>query len=182
MTPQRLVLDACVLINLCATGRLAEIATALGTHFVIPREVSAETFYLRSPEADGEDGTPLDLEALITENVLELADLVGDELVTFVLAADRLDDGEAAALALALHRGLALATDDRAALRLVAAQHQALTVISTAQLMRRYCDQDELSAGSAGRVLTMIEQRARFIPPATDPEAPWWESIRGRVS
>jgi hypothetical protein len=46
-------IDACVLINLCATARLREIAQALGLLFIVVREVADETFYLHLSNPQG---------------------------------------------------------------------------------------------------------------------------------
>jgi predicted nucleic acid-binding protein len=178
VSPNRLALDACVLINLCATARTVEIAATLNVRFVVPRQVCDETFYLLPPNGIGQPRIPIELDALVGEGALEIVDLRSDELITFVAAAARLDDGEAAVLSVAVHRGLALATDDRAALRLIAVQHPVLKILSTSQLMRHYCEQAQLAAHEAAACVVAIEARASFVAPSTDPEAQWWGSTR----
>jgi predicted nucleic acid-binding protein len=173
-------LDACVLINLCATDRFAEITATLDVRFVIARQASDEVIYLRPPAGCEQSPTPIDVAGLAEAGIVEIADLRSDELATFVAAAAHVDDGEATTLALAIHRGLCIATDDRAALRVIGAEHPHLGVVSTSQLLRRYCDRAGLSAAQAAACLAAIEGRACFVPPASDPEILWWQQTYGR--
>jgi predicted nucleic acid-binding protein len=179
--PAPIALDACVLINLCATGHLPEIAQALETTFVVAREASAETLYLRSAHAADPQKVMIDLQPQIAQHVIEVADLRVSELTTFVAAAEHLDEGEAATLALAFHRHLPLATDDRAALRLIAADYRDVAVRTTSQLLRRYCEVTAASTEHTAACVAAIERRANFTPPATDPEADWWEAVAART-
>lgn len=176
-----IALDACVLINLCATDHVEAIARTLDIQFVVAREVSGEALYLRPADLTTQELVPIRLEPLIADRVLEVTDLRSDELATFVAAAALLDDGEAATLALAVHRHPNLATDDRAALRLIAAEYRELQVHSTSQLLRRYCEAASVSPEHAAACLTAIEQRASFIPGAADPELTWWQATTKRT-
>jgi predicted nucleic acid-binding protein len=173
-----LALDACILINLAATGQLEHIADVLGLVFLVVREVSDEALYLRSDDPTHPRPIPIDLSAPVAAGAIEVTDLCDGELTTFVAAAHRLDHGEAATVSLAVNRGLQLATDDRAARGLLAADHPDVTVTTTPQLLRRYCESAEIPTDHAVRCLTTIEQRASFTPGATDPDFVWWQSIR----
>lgn len=177
MAATPLALDACTLINLAATGHFDHIADVLGLVFVIAREVSGEALYLRSDDPAHPEPAPIDLSTSIAAGVLEVTDLRDDELATFVAAAHRLDQGEAATVALAVQRELDLATDDRAARRLVAAEHPALAVTTTPQLLRRYCESGQVPNAHAIGCITMIEQRASFTPGSADADFLWWQSI-----
>ena len=177
MAATPLALDACTLINLAATERLDHIADVLGLVFIIAREVSDEALYLRSDDPAHPEPVPIDLSTSIAAGVVEITDLRDDELATFVAAAHRLDEGEAATVALAVQRGLALATDDPAARRLVAAEHPALAVTTTPQLLRRYCESGQIPNAHAIGCITMIEQRASFTPGSADADFLWWQTI-----
>jgi predicted nucleic acid-binding protein len=172
-----LALDACVLINLCATDRVPEIARALETTFVVAREASRETLYLRSDESADALKVKIELQPLIDQNVVEIADLWSNELTTFVALAQELDEGEAATLALAFHRHKLLATDDRAALRLIVAGYTDIAVRSTAQLLRLFCEATSMPTEDAAACIRAIERRASFRPSPTDPEAEWWRLV-----
>lgn len=172
-----MLLDACVLINLCATRHLAPIAEYLDVDFVVAREVSGEALYVHADGEPGPERVRIDIERLVSEGIIQIFDLEDSEFATFVAIAARLDDGEAATMALAVHRGLPLATDDRAALRLIEAEYPMLDSLSTSEIVRRYYEQADLSTSDIAVVLSAIERHASYVPPARDPQATWWRSV-----
>ncbi|MGH8984312.1 MAG: hypothetical protein ACRDY6_10625 [Acidimicrobiia bacterium] len=109
--PRSVPLDACVLINLYATARFAEIAQANGVQFAAVREVASETFFVGG--AAERDRTSADLSGSIESGDLTVLDMTEEEQSTFIELVVELDDGEAATLAVAVHRQLPVATDDR---------------------------------------------------------------------
>jgi predicted nucleic acid-binding protein len=171
-----MLLDACVLINLYATGRVGQIARACGVRLAIVRQVADETFLLRSAAPGAQERTPVDLRALEAAGDLTVLDLDGAEVATFVRYADRLDDGEAATLAAASHRGLALATDDRAALKLISHELPELSVSRTGELMRTWAESCDAGPREVAVALDAIETRASYIPGPGDPQLAWWRS------
>ena len=78
---RRLPTDACVLINLCATDRLGEIAASLSVRFVVVEQVADETFYLRSELGAQEPRTLVDLETFIAQGVIEIVSLEDHEFL-----------------------------------------------------------------------------------------------------
>jgi predicted nucleic acid-binding protein len=100
--------------------------------------------------------------------------MVDDELPRFVAFARELGDGEAATLAVAESRGMAVATDDRKARRVVTTLNPQPAVTSTAAIVRAWalhrCD-EEIRA-----CIRLIERRASFVPSRTDPDHDWWRS------
>lgn len=169
-----MVVDACVLINLLATNRIAEIAACNDAAIVIVREVADETFFLR-PDNPAAERTPVDLNAMSTAGIIEVIDLDDDELALFVAYAAVVDDGEAATIAASLHRRLPLATDDRGALRLIARESLNLELHHTTEIMRRWAETG-VPVAEVATALAAIELRASFIPGASDPNYTWWRS------
>ena len=167
-----LPLDACVLINLLATSCLEEIAADGGWTFIVVPDVAAEAFFLRDEEAP-ESRRQVNLEDHISRGVLIVEQLHDNELDAFVAHAARVDPGEAATIALAAARGLPMATDDKAALRLVAELGAPGPIQTTASLLRRWAataDADRVAAA-----LRAVETRASFVPGRHDAEASWWQ-------
>ena len=131
-----LVVDTSVLINLCATGKFEELLAALPGLLVIVGEV------LREFEAGQEQGAVRagDFSAWAKRGMLALAALgeAGqrhfDDL-TGGSAEESLDDGEAAAIACALKREGAIATDDRKGLRICRERFPRLPAASTMDLL-----------------------------------------------
>lgn len=173
-----MLLDACVALNLEATGEFDAIANALGLTFVMSPKAVEETLYLVDV-IDGESTrTQVDLNIHIEKRTLEIYQLApGDEIATFVTLTQQVDDGEAEILALALHRSLAVATDDRLARR-VAAERGLPKPVGTASFLKQYAENAGLKPHQINALLIAVETRASFRPPHNSPELPWWLARR----
>jgi hypothetical protein len=173
--PQSIALDACVLINLMASGRpLAEFAGAADLSLAVVVQAEREVVWL-DPDDPADPRQQIDLEPHITAGALQRLDMVDHELARFVALARELDDGEAATLTVAESRGLAVATDDRKARRILATLEPPPAVMSTAAIVRAW------AAGSddteVAQCLRRIARRASFVPPRNDPDYEWWRSM-----
>jgi predicted nucleic acid-binding protein len=171
-------LDACVIINLCASRRVDEILADLPHTFVASGSVLAdETLYVRRG-GGGEDAGEkdvLDLQPLISSGVLTLLSIAGEEeQADYVTLAAELDDGEAITIAIARNRRFGVATDDRKARRILA-QSQT-RIYSTLQLLREWCEMRELTAAEISSLLMDVRDRGQFVPPRGDPEQVWWDA------
>jgi hypothetical protein len=172
-----MLVDACVLINLLATDRIADIAARNDAAIVIVREVADEAFFLR-PDNAGAARTPVDLNALCTAGIIEVIDLDDDELELFVAYAAVVDDGEAATISVGVRHALPVATDDRGARRLIARECLELELHNTTAMMRRWAETG-VAAADVASALAAIEHRASFTPASGDPNYPWWRSACG---
>jgi predicted nucleic acid-binding protein len=171
---RRLLLDACVAINLAATDKLRDIAQALSITFVITVQAEAEAGFLRDL-SDGEVVlTAINLRSLAQHEVLEIVELEPSELVLYLDLATLVDDGEAATIAVAICRGLEIATDDRKARRICAERNQGEPVRTTA-LLRSYAQAVDLGTHQVSELLVKVRDRASFVPPRADPHVSWWE-------
>jgi predicted nucleic acid-binding protein len=171
-TPQ-LLLDACVTINLIAAGPVHQIARSIGCGCLITRQAANEVGHLRDI-ADGETVvTPVDLTDHLQPGAFQIIELARDEVPLFVELAALVDDGEAATIAVAIKRGLPLATDDRKARRLCAERGLALPT-GTVALIRRYCEAQALDQAHISHLLRRISNRASFQAPRGDPDLKWW--------
>jgi hypothetical protein len=169
------VLDACCLINLLASGKLAEIAAAGRHRFYIPSLVAAETLYVRQCAPDNPQRLVpcgVDLGPLIAGGTLVASDLQRDDVERFVRLASDLDDGEAAAIAIAAGRKWTLATDDRVAARAAAALE--VPMLATAEILRAWSEIAALSPAEIGAVLADVQRFGRFRPRAGSAECDWW--------
>lgn len=173
-----LLLDACVMINLAASGiPLRDLASHNQMAFAMVRVAAREALYIRAID-DRDRHEEIDVADHARRGELTLVDLGHDELPTFVDLARHLDDGEAASLAVAIHRRLPLATDDRKARRLAQASTPAVELVTTSELLRGWAmDQDEPAARVSG-ALRGIELRASFVPGRNDPHHGWWMKAR----
>jgi hypothetical protein len=167
------LLDACVAINLVASGvPLDDLAASAGVRFTMTSVAAAETLYLAPDRASGERMV-IDLSA----RSLDIVELDPDELASFVELAAQVDDGEAATLAVAIHRHLEVATDDRRGSRL--AKEHGIAVVTTASLVRRWANDAAAPAAAIAAAVDAIRRCASFIPPRSDPDYDWWCGMGG---
>jgi hypothetical protein len=169
------ILDACVLINILASGRAQEILTGSEYKFGICTVVSKESIYLRAADPNAPPDT-VELEPFVNSKCLTVYGLSGDKEQTLYIdyAAD-LDDGEAMTLALAFSRGFTVATDDRKARRIFLEDTGDVTrLLSTPQILRKWFREADLTAGELKKMLLEVSRRGRFSSHSGDPEFTWW--------
>ncbi len=177
-----LILDACTVINLAATGHLPEILYAVASPIVVCHTVARETLYLRrgGPGDDAAERDLIDVTRWVAQGCLSIIDAeTNDELATFVDLAVSLDDGEAMTIALAVHRTLVVVTDDRKATRIAAAL---VPVESSLARVKIWCERDSLDPETTRAVLSTISERARYIPHNQHPLRSWWDSALNDTS
>lgn len=173
--PRAQILDACVLINLLASGEVEGVLRAAARDSFICTAVEGESIYLRTddPKAPLEH---IDLRPLIGSGLLIVCSIEGStEAELYVDYASALDDGEAMSLAIALSRDLVLATDERKARRLFnEAVGDSARLTSTSELLRCWAEDEGVPTDILKTALLQIEKRARYQPPASDANYQWW--------
>lgn len=169
------ILDACVLINLLASGEVEGILRSASMDSYICSAVEGESIYLRTEDPKNPI-EPIDLRPLIGSGLLAVCHIEGDqEAELYVDYASALDDGEAMSLAIALSRGFHLATDERKARRLfLEAGADAQRLPSTSELLRRWSEAELVPPAKLKASLLNIERRALYQPPTSDPNYQWW--------
>jgi predicted nucleic acid-binding protein len=173
-----LLLDACVAINLVASGvDLNELADASSVRFVMTSVAAAEALWL-TPLLPGDKREIINIEDLVLRGTLTLLDLAGDEPERFIAFAKEIDDGEAATFAVATSRGLPVATDDRRAQRLAVANVPPISVIGTTQLLKIWVDTNGVPHDRVAEVIHSVERRASYIPRRDDLHLAWWVAHR----
>lgn len=178
---ERLILDACCVINLYASTRMEAILQ------VWPVSIAVAD-YVRDNEAlmvrAGADASVLpteqiDLGHLVAQGWLELASLEEAEAETFVnLAAVIGSDGEAATAAIAISRGWAMATDDRRAINILTQQAPPLRLVTTPELIHHWARSQVIPPEELRQVLGNVRTRARFEPHRLHPLRDWWLTNR----
>jgi hypothetical protein len=176
-------IDACCLLNLIAAGNILPkidegepVLIGFPHELHVPDIVEGEALYVYQPDEDEPETLVkrnLDIRGMIDACVLQGCTLQsGDESELFVRLAVRLDDGEAACLAIAKSRSWTLATDDRVARRL--SSELAVATLSTAELVKTWAEESKASDEECRVSLTNIQRFARFIPRVESPESKWW--------
>ena len=179
--PRALLLDASCLLNLYATGRLREIASALPyqlgvADYVLERE--ALYTWAPDPAGTGERKEPVDVSSLVHEGLIHVLRLEhSEEEVTFVDLAALIDDGEAVTGALAFHRGCSVATDDRKARRLLEEHVPTVPLVSTLELLKLWAEEASIPDTELQAAMMSMKSWASYIPGARDPLHAWWQEI-----
>jgi predicted nucleic acid-binding protein len=172
-----LISDTSVLLNLLAADCLAPLTAATGWQIAVCPLVVQETKKLRDL-ATGELLT-VDLAPLIASGLLHSVDIEhAEERVLYVDNAAVVDDGEAMAIAIAAHRNLDLATDDRQATNHSLRSHPGLRIWSTPQLLKAWSESTSLPAGTIAAAIRNIEERARYFPAKAHPLSEWWRNAK----
>jgi hypothetical protein len=171
-----LLLDACVALNLLASGiDLSELAGATNVRFLMTSVVASEMLWL-DPLDPADPREHFDGDALTARGVVLVA-LDDDESDRFVDLARDIDDGEASTIAVAIHRALRVATDDRKALRLAAGQSPPVEVVRTTELVRQWAEVSGADGGHVTQVVRSIQTRSSYVPPRDDPQLDWWIEV-----
>lgn len=168
-----LILDACVALNLFASGvPLSELGDASGVRFLMTSVAAAETLWLDPVEPSGQR-EQIDERGLSARGIT-LVTLTEDETTRFVELARDIDDGEAATIAVAIHRGLRIGTDDRKAVRVATSQSSPIEVVRTTQLVKQWADSSAADQIRVSEAVRAIHRRASYVPPRDDPHLVWW--------
>lgn len=176
-------IDACCLLNLIAAGNIlpnmeeAESVSISFPHALhVPDVVEGEALYVFQRDEDAPENlvkSPLDIRGMIDACILQGCALRnGEESDLFVRLAVRLDDGEAACLAIAKTRSWTLATDDRVARRL--SSELDVPTLSTAELVKHWADHSNARDEAIEVSLANIQRFARFRPRSGSSESEWW--------
>jgi predicted nucleic acid-binding protein len=135
-----LVLDTSVWINLLATDAMAAILDALAVPCYTPEQVVTE---VRRHPATGRAFPSEDHPLRQMSPRVSILSLEGEELGLFLKivgapAGDALGDGEAAAIAVAVSRGLDLVIDDRKARRILRERFSEVRTVWTVDLLQAH--------------------------------------------
>lgn len=176
---QMVLLDACTLLNLYATGCLEEILTGLGYRVgVVEYVLQSEALFVERPDHVPPDREQVDIVELIKRGMIEVVEISDEaEAELFLTLAAELDDGEARTLAIAASRGLGVATDDRKVHRVAARDCPHVPLFRSLELFKQWADEDHIDAARVRELLLNIRDRANFIPGKHDPTVFWWRSL-----
>lgn len=178
-----IILDACCIINLYASGHFTEILEAIPTSVTVATYVQEkETLKIRS-SSPAEHGMPrrteqIDLQPAINRGLLLSVSPESEaENATYAEFLDFVDIGEAITGAIAVHRNWAIGSDDRQALSLFAKTASHLQVLSTLDLLKYWVDATDLPTHLAQAALQNVRVRGRYEPYARHALRYWWKTI-----
>jgi len=171
------VLDACCILNFCASGHFLEILRAIPAQAIVALVVQDnELGTLRQLENQVNLGAT-QFEAALAQRLLTAVDFESEpEAEHFVNYAAVLDDGEAATCAIAVHRGWAIATDDKKAVSFFQQEAPHLQILSTLEVVKHWAEKANLDLAELNLVLSAIRLKGRYRPPRSHPLLNWWET------
>lgn len=183
MTARILVVDACCLLNLLATGRELELAVALDATFLVTPQAHGETRYLcgpPDPDVDGQPPTqiPVELSPLMQAQRLEVHALSEADAEAFIACASHLRDADASSVALAATRHVPLASDDGKVKKIARRLYPEMEVISTLQIIREAVEHVGIVGEPLKQLLQDLCTRGNFSPPRRDPARAWFEALK----
>ncbi|MSQ14901.1 MAG: hypothetical protein EXR50_03455 [Dehalococcoidia bacterium] len=127
---------------------------------------------------DAKEREVVDISVFQQDELLTVVDLrPGAEMTAFVEFATELDDGEAAACAMAVVRRGALVSDDRKARNVLSQRSPNTRILTTCEMMQTWAESVAISRSDLAKVLRDIEERASFRPGRNDPLWEWWQQI-----
>ncbi len=172
------ILDACALVNLhCGWGGLRELQS-FGASWSVGETALREAMFVRDFADNGElRKVTLDIPTMISEGKLQVVSPLGamehDSLVEFAMD---LDDGEAQALSIALHRKLVLVTDDRPGIRLASAPHVTVPTMGTPDILMEWVKANPQRRALLPEVIRRISILGPFQLRKSSPHYAWWHA------
>lgn len=182
--PRAVVIDACCLLNLLATGREQDLVRACEIDLIISGQAHGEALFLHTPpDADGVRSKHLaSTERLRTAGRLQIRSLDTEPLIAaFVAWAAQLRDEDASCVALAGALGLPLMTDDGKERRIARAQFPRIDLISTLAVLDEAVRALALPEHELLGLVADLRWRGNFAPPRKDPLAPWYAELLRRA-
>jgi hypothetical protein len=143
-----ILLDACCVLNFCASDKLLAILQAIPVQVAVTQVVQErELNSLRRLEGEENEGAT-QFEEAIAQGLLKVVDFRSEEEAeTFVNYVFELgDDGESATCAIAIHRGWAIATDDKKAITFFQRQAPHLQILSTPEIIKHWSEESDLDS------------------------------------
>lgn len=154
------ITDTSVLINFLVIDKVGLLASLPGTQFVITDHVKSEVTAHYSQQLQR-------LECCLSnQQLLEISVVDPVEVSVFAtLTKTGLGIGECSAIAVAQHRGHALAIDDKTARKRVAALYPAIAVLTTESLVVELIKSNLLTVTDADAIKAEWEQNHQFRLP-----------------
>ncbi|MBE9126585.1 MULTISPECIES: hypothetical protein [unclassified Coleofasciculus] len=173
-----ILLDACCVLNFCASGKLLAILQTIPVQVAVTQVVQErELNSLRRIEGEENEGAS-QFEEATAQGLLKVVDFKSEEEAeTFVNYVFELgDDGESATFAIAIHRGWAIATDDKKAIAFFQRQAPHLQILSTPEIIKHWSEESGLDWSVLCDTLNAIRVKGCYVPPKNHPLRGWWEA------
>jgi len=172
-----IILDACCVLNLCASGNFLSILKTIPAQSIITEVVKQQELKtLQSLTVEDNDGA-IQLESAIQQELILIVDFESAlEEQTFVNYVFEMgDDGESATFAIASHRRWAVATDDKKAISFFKKEEPDLQIFSSLEIIKHWSEVTNSSSRELKNTLSAIRVKARYLPSKKHPLFSWWQ-------
>jgi hypothetical protein len=165
-------------LNFCASGRLIPILQSIPAQVAVTEVVKTKELITLRRLTTADHRGALQFETAISQRLLGVVDFESDaEAETFINYAFELgDDGESATGAIALHRGWAMATDDKKAISFFQKAAPQIQVLSTLNIIKHWSDRAGVSKNELRTVLRAVRTQGSYVPHRLHPLLSWWEN------
>lgn len=177
------VLDASTLVNLLSGWDDLSELQCLGGNWHIGSKALHEVGFVQVLDDEGK----VQRKSVAADEIIRAGGLrliqseTPKESASFVEFAAQMDDGEAQALALALHRGCILVTDDRIALRVAAELPTPVQTIGTPELLLVWSRTSVHCEKRLAQVVKRVSTLGPFRLKKNSPHYAWWEAALSEV-
>lgn len=179
MSGKWVILDACALINFYASGFFESILSSFRTQSCIVEQVNEESLFVKKPTDIPlqYDYVPIVLQGYTQRGTLRLVRLETEiEKNFFIKLAKRLDDGEAATIALAIEREMKVVTDDKKAIQILDNEAPNIEILTTLDVMKTWCENTSINKHDIKLALEDIRILANYQPSKNHHLFQWWRS------
>ncbi|MEA5564250.1 hypothetical protein [Anabaena sp. UHCC 0399] len=173
-----ILLDACCVLNFCASGNFLGILKSISAEVVVTTVVQEYELKTLQRLKQEENEGAIQFEEAIEQGLLIVVDFESEqEEESYVNYAAILgDDGESATCAIAVHRQWAIATDDKRAIAFIQKEAPYLQILSTPEIIKHWSEAAGLDLSEISNVLNTIRLKGRYLPAKTHPLRSWWEA------
>jgi hypothetical protein len=171
-----IVLDACCILNFCASENLISILKSIPVEVVVTEVVKERELITLKYLENGENDDAISFELAIRQGLISVVDFDSElEEEAFLNYSFELgDDGESATGAIAIHRNWAIATDDKRAISFFKREAPQIQIISTLEIIKHWAEASTLSSTQLASVLGSIRNKGRYMPHRDHPLMSWW--------
>lgn len=172
-----LILDACCVLNLCASSNFLSILKTIPAQVVVTEVVKQQELKtLQNLTVEDNDGA-IQLERSIQQGLLLAVDFESEsEEETFINYVFEIgDDGESATFAIATHRRWAVATDDKKAISFFTKEEPDLQIFSSLEIIKHWSDVTKPSSRELKNTLCAVQVKARYMPSQKHSLFYWWK-------
>lgn len=176
-----IILDACCVINLYASGKMSSVLKSVPVRFAIADYVY-EKEVLKIYTGPNNDVTQtneaVNLKPFIDSKLVAVASPnCEDEFIDYIdFLANRLDDGEALTGAIAKSRNWGIGIDEKKGISFFTRETPQLQLVSTPELLKHWADTTNPSPEMLKTVILNIQNRARYCPNTRHSLYQWWEN------